>query len=108
MSLIHAFLYDKVTVRPYVRFGGGACVYGEPYALPCRMEPAPKTKVVYKNPAGSIVETAASALMFAEGGEIPVNSEVRYGDRSMRVIQCSVMCGFGTHHLEVLLEWARE
>ncbi|MDO5300861.1 MAG: hypothetical protein Q4F18_15650 [Clostridia bacterium] len=104
MSLMDAFLNEEVTVRPYARFGGGSIQYGEPYALACRMEPAPKTKTVYKNPDGSVVETAASALMFARGEEIPVNSEVRYGDRTMRVIQCSVMRSFGAHHLEVLLE----
>lgn len=104
MSLISAFLNEEATVRPFVRYGGGAVVYGEPYAIRCRMEPAPKSKVVYKNPDGSIVETVASALMFAQGEEIPVGSEVRCGDRSMRVIQCGVMRGFGAHHMEVLLE----
>lgn len=93
-----------MTVEPYLRFGGGRIIYGSAETRPCRIEPAPKNKIVYKNPHGSLVETAASALAFCEGEEIPVNSKVTVNGHEMRVVQCSLMRGFLQHHLEVSLE----
>lgn len=104
MSLIGAFLSQSATIRPYERFGGGKTIYGEPETRACRCEFGFKTKVVYKNPAGSIVETVSNALMFVEGEIIPVNSEVTCESRTMRVIQCEPMLGLGPSHMEVLLE----
>ena len=104
MSLIEAFFDKEAIIRPYLRYGGGAPVYGEPQVRACRLEPAPNVKIVYKNASGSIVETVASALMFCTGEEIPVNSECTVGGRTMRVIKCPVMSGFAQHHLEVYLE----
>lgn len=104
MSLIKPFLTEEVTIEPYIRFGGGQILYGEPETRACRIEPAPNTKVVYKNPHGSLQETVASALMFCEGDEIPVNSKATVKGHEMRVIKCQLMRGFGQHHLEVSLE----
>lgn len=104
MSLIGAFLNQSVTIRPFERFGGGKAIYGEAQVRSCRCEFGFKTKVVYKNPAGSIVETVSGALMFLEGDMIPVNSEAVCEGRVMRVISCEPMRGLGPSHMEVLLE----
>ncbi|MBR3795965.1 MAG: hypothetical protein IKK34_08055 [Clostridia bacterium] len=104
MSLIGAFLNQTAVIRPYVRFGGGQMIYGEREERDCRLQLGFKTKVVYKNPAGSIVETVSNALMFVEGDRIPVNSEVTCEEQTMRVIQCEPMRGLGPSHMEVLLE----
>ena len=104
MSIIGAFLNQEVTIRPFERFGGGKAIYGEAQTRSCRCEFGFKTKVVYKNPAGSIVETTSGALMFCEGDMIPVNSEAVCDGRVMRVIQCEQMRGLGPSHMEVLLE----
>ena len=104
VSLISPFLTEEIIIEPYVRMGGGQIIYGEAETRPCRIEPAPKTKVVYKNPHGSLVETTAGALVFCEGDAIPINSRVTVKGHEMRVIQCSLMRGFGRHHLEVSLE----
>ena len=104
MSLIKPFLTEEITIEPFVRVGGGQIVYGEKETRPCRIEPAPNTKVVYKNPHGALAETVASATVFCEGEEIPVNSKVYCNGHEMRVIKCALMRGFGQHHLEVSLE----
>lgn len=104
MPLIYAFLTQSATVEPYLRFGGGKMIYGPPETRPCRAEAAPNTKIVYKNPSGSIVETVASLLLFTIGEEIPVNSRVTVEGREMRVVKCEGMRGFGPSHLEVYLE----
>ena len=104
MSLISPFLMDTCEITSFLRRGSGGPLYGEPETRNCRMEPAPNTKIVYKNPSGSIVETAASQLMFCEGTPVPVHSIVTWQGKRMRVIRCSEMAGFGPHHLEVYLE----
>ena len=104
MSLIDALCTQRAVIRPYLRYAGGKTVYGEPETRACRLEPGPKTKVVYKNTDGSIVETVASALMFCPNPPIPIGSEVTCSGRTMRVIQCDQMRGFAPNHLEVLLE----
>lgn len=104
MSVIGAFLNQEATVRPFERFGGGRVIYGEAQTRECRCEFGFRTKVVYKNPAGSIVETVSGALMFCEGEAIPINSEVVCEGCVMRVIACEPMRGLGPSHMEVLLE----
>ena len=104
MSLIKAFLNQDASIKPFLRAGNGKNIYGEIKERPCRMEYGFREKVVYKNPAGVIVETVSSALMFVEGEPIPINSLVTHEDNVMRVIRCQPMRGFGPSHLEVLLE----
>ena len=104
MSLIGVFLNQTAIIEPFLRAGNGKLIYDKAEERACRVEYGFKTKVVYKNPSGAIVETVSSALMFVEGELIPVNSQVKCDDVTMRVIQCEPMRGFGPSHLEVLLE----
>lgn len=104
MSLMTRFLTEEMSVKPYVRFGAGKTIYGEPEVRRCRVEPADNVKIVYKNPSGTITETVASALIFCEGSPIPINSIVNFHGRETRVIDCKEMYGFGLHHLEVSVE----
>ena len=104
MGFISAFLTETITIEPYERFGGGEILYGPPEERPCRIQPIPETKIVYKNPSGSLVETVAAALIFCEGEEIPVNSKITCKGHEHRVIKCALMRGFGQHHLEVTID----
>ena len=76
MSLIDMLMTQEARIKPFERYAGGKTLYGIEEVRKCRMEFGKKTKVVYKNPDGSIVETVASALMFCPMPPIPVNSIV--------------------------------
>ena len=104
MGYIKAFLTEEVTIKPFLRQGSGAPVYGKEETRVCRLERGRNLKVVYKNPSGTVEETPAAARMFCEGEPIPPRSQVTHGSNTYTVIDCIVMSGVKTHHLEVYLE----
>lgn len=87
MSLIDMLMTQEARIKPFERYAGGKALYGLEEVRKCRMEFGKKTKVVYKNPDGSIVETVASALMFCPMPPIPVNSIIECEGTKMRVIE---------------------
>lgn len=101
--MIRAFLRDTCRIRPYLRNGMGQALYGEEEVRPCRLEDGVQEKVVYMDPSGRILEEVSTARLFTLGEPVPAGSQVRCGERCMRVLTCEEMVAFGRHHLEVLL-----
>lgn len=104
MGLIEVFFNHTITIKPFIRMGGGEPVYGPNEIRRCRFENGRNLKTVYKNPSGQIDETVAGAKVFCCGNPIPERSVVTHKGSNYIVISCAEIEGFGPSHLEVMLE----
>ena len=102
--MIGLFLMDLCRIQPYLGQDRTGPRYGPEEERRCRMEPGQRSRQVYKNPSGAIVENARETLMFTTGEAIAPESRVSWRGRDMRVLSCREMRGFSDHHLEVTLE----
>ena len=104
MALIVLFFTQSVTIRPFIRYGAGEAIYGEPETRKCRLERGKKLKNGRMGSSGVIEEIPAGARMYCVGSPIPTGSIVEYGDRDYVVTECRILNGFMDDHLEVALE----
>lgn len=107
MSYIEAFFCQKVTVIPYIRYGAGEPVYGEPYDMMCRIQIKKAIASTSSGMSGVTEEVIKSGLMFCvghpKGTPIPVKSIVRYFDDEFVVKSCEPCHTFTFSHFEVTL-----
>lgn len=104
MSMISFLLRQTATIQPWIRYGGGEDIYGEPEERKCRLQRKRDLEHTYKNPDGGMDQVLARAKMFCTGSPIPERSKVTVNGEEYIVIECYRAVGFAEDHLEVVLE----